>query len=370
MAQPKRDYYEILSIPKNASAEELKKAYRQCAMKYHPDRNPDDKKAEEMFKECTEAYQVLSDAKKRQVYDQYGHAGLGSQGFDASGFQGGFGDIFEDIFEDFFGTGTGRRRNRAQRGNDLALAIEVSFEEAAFGVEKKVDVTREESCPACDGEGAKPGTQKKTCSTCHGSGQVMASSGFFSVARACPKCHGQGAIIEHPCASCRGTGRAAIKKNILVKVPGGVDTGIRLRMPGEGEGGHRGGPRGDLYIELHVREHDIFKRREEHVLLDIPITMIQATLGCELQVPTLKGMADLKIPAGTQSGKVFRLKGKGFPSLRGLGTGDQEVQVQVETPSNLNAKQTEILKQFAEASGEKASPAASSFVHKMKKIFS
>ncbi len=366
----KRDYYEILSVSKSASAEEIKKAYRQSAMKHHPDRNPGDKKAEDLFREATEAYQVLSDAKKRQVYDQYGHAGLGSQGFDASGFQGGFGDIFEDIFEDFFGATTGRRRNRPQKGNDLALALEVSFDEAAFGVEKKVDVTREENCATCEGEGAKPGTQKKTCTTCQGSGQVMASSGFFSVARPCHKCHGHGAIIEHPCTSCRGTGRTAVKRNISIRVPGGVDNGIRLRMPNEGEGGTRGGPRGDLYIEIHVKQHEIFKRKDENIILELPISMVQAALGCEMEVPTLKGMAELKIPAGTQHGKVFRLKGKGFPSLRGHGTGDEEVHIQVETPSNLNSKQIEILKQFADATGEKVNPASSSFVHKVKKIFS
>ncbi len=364
----KRDYYEILSISKGAAADDIKKAYRQSAMKHHPDRNPGDKKAEELFKEATEAYQVLSDAKKRQVYDQYGHAGLGSQGFDASGFSGGFGDIFEDIFEDFFGGGGGGRRQRAQRGNDLAMAVELTFEEAAFGVERKVDVTREENCVTCDGEGAKPGTHKKTCATCQGSGQVLATSGFFNISRACPKCHGQGALIEQPCSTCRGTGRSAVKRNIQVNVPAGVDTGIRLRMPGQGEGGLRGGPRGDLYIEVHVKEHEVFKRRDEHVILELPIPMVQAALGCDMEVPTLKGMAELKIPAGTQNGKVFKLKGKGFPSLRGHGTGDQEVHIHVETPMHLTPKQNELLKQFAEASGEKVSPATEGFIKKIKSL--
>ncbi len=365
----KRDYYEILSISKGAAADDIKKAYRQSAMKHHPDRNPGDKKAEDLFKEATEAYQVLSDPQKRQVYDQYGHAGLGSQGFDASGFSGGFGDIFEDIFEDFFGGGGGGRRNRAQRGNDLAMAVELTFEEAAFGVERKVDVTREENCVTCDGEGAKPGTHKKTCTTCQGSGQVMATSGFFNIARACPKCHGKGAMIEQPCSTCRGTGRSAVKRNIQVNVPAGVDTGIRLRMPGQGEGGLRGGPRGDLYIEVHVKEHEVFKRRDEHVILELPIPMVQAALGCDMEVPTLKGMAELKIPAGTQNGKVIKLKGKGFPSLRGHGTGDQEVHIHVETPVHLTPKQNELLKQFAEASGEKVNPSTASFLNKVKKIF-
>ena len=366
----KRDYYEVLSVTRNASAEDIKKAYRKCAMDHHPDRNPGDKKAEEKFKEATEAYQVLSTPEKRQMYDQYGHAGVDSQGMGGGGFSGGgFGDVFEDIFEDFFGGSSSKRRNRAQKGSDLGLAVEIEFEEAAFGVEKTLDLRREETCSTCKGDGAKPGTQRHTCSTCHGSGQVMASSGFFSISRPCHRCQGQGSTIDHPCTDCRGSGRVAISRKLQTKIPPGVDTGIRLRMPGEGEAGHRGGPRGDLYIEIHVREHDIFTREQDNIICRVPISMVQAALGCHIEVPTLAGPTALKIPAGTQTGKVFRLKGKGFPSLRGAGLGDEEVHVTVETPSQLNEKQKELLKQFADLSGEKVNPQAASFVHKVKKIF-
>ena len=362
----KRDYYEVLSVTRNASAEDVKKAYRQSAMKHHPDRNPGNQKAEEMFKEATEAYQVLSDPRKKQVYDQYGHAGLDSSG--ASGFSSaGFGDIFEDIFEDFFGGATGRRQSRAQKGGDLGVAVEISFEESAFGVEKTLNVRREESCSTCKGEGSKPGTEKKNCSTCHGSGQVLASSGFFSISRPCPKCHGQGSVIEHPCSSCRGSGRVLADRKIQAKVPGGVSTGLRLRMPGEGEAGHRGGPRGDLYVEIHVKPHEIFTREDDDIICEVPISMAQAALGCEIEVPTLAGPAGLKIPAGTQNGRSFKLKGKGFPSLRGHGLGDEEIRVIVETPTQLTEKQAALLRQFAESTGEKVNPLSTSFLDKVKK---
>lgn len=377
MAQSKKDYYDTLSLPRNASAEDVKKAYRKAALAHHPDRNPGDKKSEDKFKEATEAYQVLSDAKKRQVYDQYGHAGLDSSG--GAGFSSaGFGDIFEDIFEDFFsaaggsafgGGGSSRRRNRPQKGNDLAIAVEITFEEAAFGVEKNLEVKREESCSTCKGEGSKPGTERRNCTTCHGSGQVLVSSGFFSISRACPKCHGQGSVIEHPCVSCHGSGRVLSDRKIQARVPAGVDTGLRLRMPGEGEAGHRGGGRGDLYVEIHVKPHEIFSREEDDIICDIPISMAQAALGCEIEVPTLTGPTSLKIPPGTQNGKSFRLKGKGFPSLRGHGLGDEEVRISVETPTQLSEKQIELLKQFAVLSGEKGSPATNTFMQKMKKLF-
>lgn len=364
----KRDYYETLSVTRNASGEEIKKAYRKCALQHHPDRNPGDKKAEDRFKEATEAYQVLSDDSKRKVYDQFGHEGLNQQGL--GGFSSaGFGDIFEDIFEDFFG-GTARRGHRAQRGSDLATAVEITLEEAAEGVEKTLDIRREENCAACKGEGAKPGTERKTCSTCRGSGQVMASSGFFSISRACPKCHGQGSFIEHPCETCRGSGRVAAARKISARIPAGVDTGVRLRVPGEGEAGHRGGPRGDLYVEIHVHPHEIFGREGEDLICQVPISLTQAALGCEVRVPTLKGPHLLKIPAGTQTGKTFRLKGKGFPSLRGAGIGDEEVRITVETPTHLNEKQQELLRQFAELAGEKVNPISSSFVQKVKKLLS
>ncbi len=362
----KKDYYEVLSVTRNADGDTIKKAYRKCALEFHPDRNPGDKKSEDKFKEATEAYQVLSDSAKRQVYDQYGHEGLNNQGlggFSASG----FGDIFEDIFEDFFG-GSPRRPNRAQRGSDLATAVEVTFEEAAFGVEKTLEVRREENCGNCKGEGAKPGTSRKTCSTCHGSGQVMASSGFFSISRACPKCHGQGSMIEHPCPDCRGLGRVAATRKLQAKIPAGVDTGVRMRVGGEGEAGTRGGPRGDLYVDIHLKVHEVFGREGEDLICQVPISLVQAALGCEVQVPTLKGMTSLKIPAGTQTGKTFRLKGKGFPSLRGAGIGDEEIRLLVETPTQLTEKQAELLRQFAESTGEKVSPMSTGFMDKVKKI--
>ena len=369
----KRDYYEILSVPRNASGDEIKKAYRKCAMSHHPDRNPGDRKSEEKFKEATEAYQVLSAPEKRRLYDQFGHAGAEAGGMGASGFSAsGFGDIFEDIFEDFFSAGGRegkRRRSRPQRGDDLATALEISFEEAAFGVERSVDIKREEECAACKGEGVKPGTQRRDCATCHGSGQVMASSGFFSISRPCPRCQGQGSIIEHPCLECRGAARVIVNRKIQAKVPAGVDNGIRLRIPGEGEAGHRGGPRGDLYVEIHVRPHEIFTREGDHIICEVPISMAQAALGCEIEAPTLAGASKLKVPAGTQHGKSFRLKAKGFPSLRGAGVGDEEIRIVVETPAHLSEKQIGLLQQFAALSGEKVNPATNTFMNKVKKIF-
>lgn len=363
---PKRDYYEVLSVGRSADADEIKKAYRKAALQWHPDRNPGDKKAEDNFKEATEAYQVLSDADKRAIYDQYGHAGLDQQGM--GGFSSaGFNDIFENIFEDFFGGGQ-RSRNRPQRGADLAASVEITLEEAAFGVDKEIDVRREETCAQCKGDGAKPGTQRKVCASCHGSGQVLQSSGFFSVSRPCHRCHGEGSSVEHPCAECKGHGRVSAKRQIRAQIPAGADTGVRLRLTGEGEAGYRGGPRGDLYIEIHVTEHEIFTREGDTLVLEMPVSMTQAALGCEMDVPTLKGPAKIKIPAGTQTGKSIKLKGKGFPSLRQAGTGDQEVRVFVETPSNLNAKQAELLREFAKAGGEKVSPASSNFIKKVREL--
>ena len=375
----KRDYYEILSVPRNASGDEIKKAYRKCAMSHHPDRNPGDKRSEEKFKEATEAYQVLSTPEKRQMYDQFGHAGVEASGHSTSGFSaGGFSDIFEDIFEDFFSTvggsasgGGGKsRRARPQRGNDLAIALEITFEESAFGCEKTLDLKREESCATCKGEGARPGTSHKTCSTCRGSGQVMASSGFFSISRPCPHCHGQGNVIEYPCADCRGAGRVIAAKKIQAKVPAGVDNGNRLRIPGEGEAGFRGGPHGDLYAEIRVHPHEIFTREGDNIICEVPVSMVEAALGCEIQVPTIAGPTKLKVPAGTQNGRSFKLKSKGFPSLRGAGLGDEEIRVIVETPAHLSEEQIDLLKKFAVLSGEKVNPATYSFMNKVKKIFS
>jgi len=369
MPSPKSDYYEILSVPRAASAEDIKKAYRKCALAHHPDRNPGDHKAEEKFKEATEAYQVLSDPEKRRVYDQFGHEGLAGAGGPGDFSAAGFTDIFEDIFEDFFGGGGSRRRQRAQRGSDLKHDQEILFDEAAFGTEKEIELRREEACTACKGDGAKPGTARATCPACHGSGQILASSGFFSISRTCHRCQGQGSFVEHPCGSCRGTGRVLVSRKIKVKIPAGVDTGLRLRMPGEGEAGLRGGPRGDLYIDIYVKPHEIFTRQGDNVLCEVPVSFVQASLGAEIDVPTLTGTTALKVPAGTQSGKVLRLKGKGIASVNGHGIGDEEVRIVVETPAHLSDKQKDLLKQFAGLSGEKVNPLSSSFGEKVKKLF-
>lgn len=369
MPQNKKDYYEILGIVKNAAPEEIKKAYRKCALEHHPDRNPGNKKAEEKFKEATEAYQILSDPQKRQLYDQYGHEGLNAGGAGFSGASG-FGDIFEDIFEDFFGRRGARSQQRPQRGSDLQYRMDILFNEAVFGVEKNIEIPREESCTSCKGDGAKPGTSRQACPTCHGSGEVLASSGFFSIARPCSRCHGHGSFVEHPCGVCRGSGRVSVQRKIQVKIPPGVDNGLRLRISGEGEGGVRGGPRGDLYVDLHVEPHEIFSREGNNVLCELPVSFVQAALGAEIEVPTLTGAAPLKVPAGTQTGKIFRLKGKGIASLNGQGIGDEEIKVIVETPTHLSDKQKELLKQFAALSGEKANPISNSFVEKAKKLFS
>ena len=373
MPQHKRDYYEILGVSRSAAAEQIKAAYRKLALAHHPDRNAGDKKSEEKFKEATEAYQVLADPKKRQVYDQYGHEGLGAGGF--SGFSSaGFSGIFEDIFEDFFSAAggspfSGRSRQRGQRGSDLQYDLEISFKEAAFGVEKSIQIRREEACAACKGDGAKPGTSPSTCPVCHGSGQVMASSGFFSISRTCHRCHGQGSFLEHPCTACKGSGRAAVERKIQVKIPAGVEAGTRLRMTGEGEGGSRGGARGDLYIDIYVQPDEFFSREKNNVLCEVPVSFTQAALGAEIEVPTLTGTTQLKIPAGTQNGRVFRLKGKGIASIQGHGIGDEEVKILVETPTNLSEKQKELLKQFAGLSGEQVNPISNSFVGKVKNIF-
>ncbi len=344
MPQSKKDYFSILEVSRSASAEDIKKAYRKCALNHHPDRNPGDKKAEERFREATEAYQVLSDPQKRQIYEQHGHEGLSSQG---QGFHaGGFGDIFENIFEDFFGGGGGRSRQRAHRGSDLQYDLEVSFNEAAFGLERPIEIEREEACGQCKGEGAKPGTSRTTCPGCHGSGQVLASSGFFSISRPCNRCRGKGSFVEHPCDACRGAGRVNAKRNIQAKIPAGIDSGMRLRLAGEGEAGLNGGPRGDLYIDVYVKPHEFFTRDGENILCRVPVNFALAALGGEIEVPTLTGTAPLKIPPGTQSGKVFKLRGKGLASVRGHGHGDEEVTIVVETPTHLSEKQRELLRQF------------------------
>ncbi len=344
----KRDYYGVLGVERNVADSELKKAYRKLALKFHPDKNPGNRDAEEKFKEAAEAYEVLRDANKRQIYDQYGHQGLEGSGF--SGF-GGFEDIFSsfgDIFEDFFGFGGGRRsRSHVQRGADLRYDMQLSFMEAAFGTEKKIDVEKAETCAACEGTGAESGTGVETCPQCGGSGQVGRSQGFFTVRTTCGHCRGQGKVISNPCKTCRGQGKVLARKKVSVRIPAGVDNGSRLRLTGEGEAGANGGPHGDLYVFIHAEGHEFFKRDDTSVLCQIPVSFVQASLGDTISIPTLDGETDLEIPKGTQPGDVFRLRGQGIPSLRNGHRGDQIVQVNVKTPTNLNKKQVALLKEFA-----------------------
>ncbi|MCW3489320.1 molecular chaperone DnaJ [Dethiobacter alkaliphilus] len=370
----KRDYYEVLGVSKDASPEEIKKAYRRLARKYHPDVNPDDKSAEEKFKEVKDAFDVLSDSNRRAQYDQFGHAaeegGFGAGGFGGQGGFQGFGG-FEDIFDTFFGGAQrGGRRNGPQRGNDLRYDMEITLEEAAFGLETTVDIPRSETCETCSGSGAKPGTQPETCAHCNGTGQeqVMRNTAFgrFVSVKPCDVCRGEGKIIKERCPDCHGNGQVRRERKIEVKIPGGVDTGSRLRVSGEGEAGLRGGPPGDLYIVLHVRPHEVFKREGNDIIVEMPISFAQATLGTELEVPTLDGKARVKVPEGTQPGTLFRLRGKGIPHLRGYGRGDQHVRVAVKIPKKLSGKQKELVRQYAELAGEEVLPQDKGIINKMK----
>ena len=372
----KRDYYEVLGVQKNATEAEIKKAFKRLAMKYHPDRNPDDKEAEEKFKEAKEAAEVLGDAQKRAAYDQFGHAGVNQAGGGPGGFGGGgasFSDIFGDVFGDIFGGGGGGRGGqRVYRGADLRYNLELNLEEAVQGTTVKIRVPTLVACETCGGSGAKKGSTPTTCSTCHGHGQVRMQQGFFSVQQTCPHCQGTGKIISDPCGDCHGQGRVEKQKTLSVKVPPGVDNGDRIRLAGEGEAGEQGGPAGDLYVQIHVREHAIFDRDESNLYCEVPISFVTAVLGGELDVPTLDGRVKLKIPAETQTGKLFRLRGKGVKSVRGGHTGDLLCRVQVETPVNLTSKQKELLKEFEasmEGGGKKHSPKASSWFDGVKKFF-
>ena len=341
-----RDYYEILGVEKNVSEGDLKKAYRRLAMKYHPDRNPDDAEAEANFKEAKEAYEVLSDAQKRSAYDQFGHAGV-NQGA-AAGAGAGFGDIFEDIFGDIFGGARGGAGGgqRAYRGADLQYNLQLSLEEAVNGTEVEIRVPTMVICEACDGSGAEGDSEPETCPTCHGAGQVRMQQGFFSVQQTCPHCHGNGKIITNPCKSCHGEGRVEKHKTLSVKVPAGVDSGDRIRLSGEGEAGVNHGPPGDLYVQVVVKPHEIFTRDGSNLLCEVPVSFSTAALGGELEVPTLGGKVVLKVPAETQTGKMFRMKGKGVTPVRGGGQGDLLCRVVVETPVNLTKRQKELLEEF------------------------
>jgi molecular chaperone DnaJ len=363
----KRDYYEVLEVTKTANGDELKKSYRRLAIQYHPDRNPGDKTAEEKFKEINEAYQILSDDRKRQAYDQFGHAGLGGAGgFDAGFGSGSFSDIFDNIFGDIFGGGGG---GGGQSGVDLRYNLEITFEEAASGVEKKISFEKESACDTCTGTGAKPGTKPKPCKTCRGTGQVRFNQGFFTLTRTCSSCYGRGAIIEDRCADCAGSGRKKRPVTVNVKIPAGIDSDQRLRLRGEGEVGEAGGRAGDLYVIVRVKDHPLFRREDEHIILDLPITFVQAALGAELEVPSLEGKLPLEIPAGIQSGELIRLRGKGMKRLNGSGSGDQIVRVLVETPTRLNAKQKDLLKQFADVAERGSHPTLDRFLQKFKEMF-
>ncbi|PID42987.1 MAG: molecular chaperone DnaJ [Proteobacteria bacterium] len=344
----KRDYYEILGVARQASAKEIKSAYRKLAMKYHPDRNPDDAGAEEKFKEASEAYEVLSSEEKRAAYDQYGHAGvdpnMGGGGFGGGGSS--FSDIFGDVFGDIFSGGAGGGRSRATKGADLRYNLELDLEDAVRGRTVKIKVPSHVDCKNCGGSGAEKGTQPENCGTCHGAGQVRMQQGFFSVQQTCPHCRGRGKVIKNPCRSCHGSGIQEEMKTLSVKVPPGVDTGDRIRLSGEGESGGRGGPAGDLYVQVVVKEHPIFVRDGKNLYCDVPIAFTDAALGGELEVPTLDGRLKLKIPPETQTGKLFRLRGKGVVPVRGGAPGDLLCRVNVETPVNLTKKQKEILKEF------------------------
>jgi molecular chaperone DnaJ len=365
-AATKRDYYEVLGVNRQANGAELKSAYRKLALQYHPDRNPGDALAEDRFKEASEAYEVLSDPEKRARYDRFGHAGNVFEGF------GGFNpssinDVLGEIFGDIFGGGRARRGGR-NRGADLRYNLEITFEEAAFGSEVQVKIPKPKRCEACEGTGSRD-KQLRTCPSCGGAGELRYTQGFFSVSRPCTTCGGAGSMPTAPCPQCRGAGRIEAQSTLTVKIPPGVDTGTRVRLTGEGEPGEHGGPPGDLYVVVHVKDHPLFVREDTEVLCEMPISFVQAALGAQLDVPTLEGKVKLKIPGGTQSGKVFRLKGKGIPHLHGSGRGDQHVRVVVETPTHLTAEQKALLENFGELAGEQTHPQTKSFFDKVRELF-
>ena len=360
------DYYEVLGVPRNASEGDIKKAFRQLAMKHHPDRNPDDRSAEERFKTINEAYAILSDPDKRAQYDRFGRVDLPPGGVDF----GGFGDLFEDIFEGFFaGGGRGGGRSRARRGDDLRYDLELTLEEAATGVEPRLQIPRRETCEACRGLGVEAGSKRTPCPTCKGRGQLRYQQGFLTVARTCPQCAGEGQVNRHPCKPCGGEGRIAHDRTLKVRIPAGVEDGMQLRLSGEGEGGLRGGPPGDLYVVVHVREHAFFTRHGHDLLCTLPVTFTQAALGAEVDVPLLEGTAKLKVPAGTQNAEILRLPGKGMPAVQGRGRGDACYRVVVEVPAKLSARQRELLEEFDRVStGAAQGPLVGGFLESLKKL--
>jgi len=361
----KRDYYDVLGVDKSASDPEIKKAFRRVAMKYHPDRNPDDESADEKFKEAQEAYEILGDEEKKAAYDRFGHAGVNPNS-GAGGFGGaGFSDVFGDVFGDIFG-GSGRGRTAPDRGSDLRYDLQLDLEDAVKGKTIQIEVPTLVHCETCDGSGARPGTSPITCDTCGGTGQVRMSQGFFSVQQTCPNCRGRGKIITDPCGDCHGQGVKQERKTLSVKIPAGVDTGDRIRLSGKGEAGPNGGPAGDLYIFIHIKEHDLFERHDDDLFFELPVPFTLAALGGSIDVPTLFGKGNLKIPSGTQSGTTFRLRSQGMPRLRGGAQGDLLVRIQVEVPTKLNSEQKQCLEDFAEACGD---PSASNEKPRKKKKF-
>jgi len=365
----KRDYYEVLGINRDSSEDDIKKAYRRLAMKHHPDRNPDNPRAEEHFKEAKEAYEILSDPRKRTAYDQHGHAGV-DPGMGGAGAQG-FTDAFSDIFGDLFGGGRGHAN--VYRGADLRYNLEVSLEQAARGTETKIRIPTMDVCETCHGSGAKPGTSPITCPTCNGHGQVRMQQGFFSIQQTCPKCHGSGKFISSPCVTCSGSGRVRQHKTLSVKIPAGVDEGDRIRLSGEGEAGVNGGPPGDLYVVIHLTQHSVFQRDHNDLHCEMPISFTTAALGGEIEIPTLDGHAKIRVPAETQSGKVFRLRGKGIKGVRSNAPGDLLCHVMVETPVKLTARQRELLQELEESmnqeDGSRHSPRAKSWMDKVREFF-
>jgi molecular chaperone DnaJ len=370
-AMAKRDYYEVLGLNRDAPEEEIKKAYRKLAMKWHPDRNPDNPKAEEHFKEAKEAYEILTDGSKRAAYDQFGHAGVDQAAAGAgAGFSGNFADAFGDIFSDIFGGG--RTRSSVYRGADLRYNLEISLEDAARGAETRIRIPAMEECATCHGSGAKTGTSPSTCPTCHGHGQVRMQQGFFSIQQTCPRCHGSGKIVASPCAACGGAGRLKQHKTLSVKIPAGVDEGDRIRLSGEGEAGMNGGPPGDLYVVIHLKPHPVFNRDHNDLHCEMPISFTTAALGGDIEIPTLDGYAKVKVPTGTQTGQMFRLRGKGIKGVRSSSHGDLICHVAVETPVNLTARQKELLAELDsinEKDGGRHNPRAKSWMEKVREFF-
>jgi molecular chaperone DnaJ len=375
MATKKRDYYEVLGVQRNVSEEEVKRAYRKLAVKFHPDKNPDDPHAEEKFKEIGEAYDVLMDPDKRAAYDRFGHAAFAQGTAARGGFHDPF-DIFREvfggagggIFETFFG-GVGTRGEDRQRGSDLRYDMQIKLEEAAFGVEKEIEIQKLDTCDKCQGSGAEPGSRTINCPACGGRGQVISSRGFFQVSQTCPRCRGAGQIIERPCRQCQGEGRLEKMSRITLKIPAGIADGSRLRSSRNGEAGTRGGPRGDLYVVIHIKEHKIFQREDDNLYCEVPIPFSSAALGGEVDVPTLEGKANLKVPAGTQSGQIFKLRGKGIVNVNGRERGDLLARLIVEVPTRLNAEQRQKLEEFAGLCGEENTPMRKSFFERAKEFF-